>query len=83
MNTENIHQRRVYKVKYYSPTNTKGSRIKLTNLNTLESNFYSYDYRFNNIIDMAKDIIENELTYLKVKETFNDKENYYLIANNL
>lgn len=83
MNTENLHQRRVYKVKYYSPTNTKGSRIKLTNLNTLESTFYSYDYRFNNIIDMAKDIIENKLTYLKVKETFNDKENYYLIANNL
>ena len=73
----------MYKVKYYSPTNTKGSRIKLTNLYTLESTFYSYDYRFNNIIDMAKDIIENNLTYLKVKETFNDKENYYLIANNL
>lgn len=86
MNTENLqeklNQRRVYKVKYLGPTNHKGSRIKLTNLSGGMSKIYPYNYKYNNIQDMAIDIIENELTYLKVKDYFYDKQEVYLIAKN-
>lgn len=82
MNTENLHQRTIYKAKYLPATNTKGARIKLTNLNTNKSIVHPYDYRFNNVHEQAINKIENLLTYLKVKDYFFDGVNCYLIAKN-
>lgn len=82
MNTENLHQRTIFKAKYLAPTNTKGSRIKLTNLNNGKVIIYPYDYQFNNVHDQAIARIENVLTYLSVKETFYDGNECYLIAKN-
>lgn len=80
--SDQLNQRRIFKVKYLGPTNYKGSRIKLTNIHSETSAIYPYDYRFNNIHDMATDIIENTLTYLKVTDVFYDKNSCYLIAKN-
>lgn len=77
-----LNQKRVYKAKYLSPTNYKGSRVKLTNLYSGESKIYPYNYKYNNIQEIATDIIENKLTYLKVIDYFYDKQNLYLIATN-
>lgn len=79
---QDLNKKRIYKAKYLGPTNYKGSRIKLTNLYENKSTIYPYNYKYNNIADQAVNIIENELTYLKVVETFYDKQELYLIAKN-
>ena len=79
---QKLNKKRVYKAKYLGPTNYKGSRVKLTNLYGGDSKIYPYNYKYNNIQDMAIDIIENELTYLKVTDYFYDKQEVYLIAKN-
>lgn len=79
---QKLNKKRIYKAKYLGPTNYKGSRIKLTNLYENKSIIYPYNYNYNNIADQAVNIIENELTYLKVVDTFYDKQELYLIAKN-
>ena len=45
----------IIEVKYLGPTNTKGSRIKLTSSRFNQSVTIPYDYRFNNASDIAVD----------------------------
>lgn len=75
-----MKHKRVYKVKYLAPTSTKGSRVKITNLNTSETKIEPYNYKYNNIQDIATYYIEEMYTYLKVTESFFDKDTLYLIA---
>jgi hypothetical protein len=74
--------RKVFKAKYYGPTNTKGSRIKIINLDTLEAKFFSYNYQFNNTRDNAIYFIENLISYNKVVNYFYDYDTnfWYLIS---
>jgi hypothetical protein len=79
---QNLNQKRIYKAKYLGPTNCEGSRIKIKDLYNDKVITYPYNYNYNNIEDMAVNIIENELTYLKVTEAFYDNKELYLIAKN-
>jgi hypothetical protein len=79
---QKLNQKRIYKAKYLAPTNYEGSRIKIKDLYTNKVITYPYNYKYNNIEDMAVNIIENELTYLKVTEAFCDNNELYLIAKN-
>ncbi|MGL5985074.1 MAG: hypothetical protein ACRCZ1_07470, partial [Cetobacterium sp.] len=51
---------RTFEVKFISATNTKGSRIKITDLLKNESKTISYNYSYNNAMDGAVDFLENE-----------------------
>ena len=42
-----------YEVKYYGATNTKGARVKLTELRNGASKFISYDYALDSIAEMG------------------------------
>lgn len=44
---------RIFIVKYLSPTNLKGGRIKITDKRAGESKTISYSYRHNNSLDEA------------------------------
>lgn len=41
----------VFTVKYYGPTDTKGSKVKITNQD--KSKYIPYDHSYNNALDMA------------------------------
>ena len=67
----------VYKAKYLSPTDYKGARIKITNLDNLESKIIPYDYRFNNAKEIAIHYI-NSMGVRKVINTFWDDSTSYV-----
>ena len=54
---KNFH---ILKVKYLSPTNYKGARVKITSERFEQSKIISYDYSKNSIKDMAIDWLEKE-----------------------
>ena len=51
------------KVKFLGATNTKGERVKITSTRHNKSKIISYDYTFNNALEVAKDYLENDLKY--------------------
>ena len=51
------------KVKFLGATNTKGERVKITSTRHNQSKVISYDYQFNNALEVAKDYLENDLKY--------------------
>jgi len=46
-------------VKYLGPTNTRGSRVKLTSYRFKESVTLDYDYSFNSPLEQAKAHLDN------------------------
>ena len=51
------------KVKFLGATNTKGERVKITSTRHNNSKIISYDYKFDNALEVAKDYLENDLKY--------------------
>lgn len=51
------------KVKFLGATNTKGERVKITSTRHNKSKIISYDYSFNNALEVAKNYLENDLKY--------------------
>ena len=47
-------------VKYMSPTDTKGARVKLTSFRFNEVKFIPYDYALSSIAEMAKNYLESK-----------------------
>lgn len=74
MNTINLH---MIEVKYYGPTNSRGSRIKLTSHRFEDSLYVPYNYKFNTTLDIARDYLEEQgCTIVGSGET----KNGYIIA---
>ncbi len=48
------------KIKFMSATNTRGSRVKIIDERFEESITLSYDYEYNNSIDLAIDYLESK-----------------------
>ena len=74
-NLENFH---LITVSYLCPTNTKGSRVKITSERFKQSKIISYDYRFNNSMDCAQNwLIENNFIIIGQAE---GKKHDYIIT---
>lgn len=73
---------KIFKAKYFGATNTRGSRIKIVNIDTMEAKFIPYNYQYNNTRDNAINYIEQILTYNKVVKYFYDDDTkfWYLIS---
>lgn len=56
----NLH---AIEVKYLGPTNTLGSRVKLTSLRFKDSVIIDYDYSKNSIVEMAINWIANNASH--------------------
>lgn len=54
---ENFH---LIEARYFGPTNSRGSRIKLTSSRFEQSKTIPYNYEFNNARDIAIDYLEKE-----------------------
>lgn len=67
----------IIEVKYISATDTKGSRVKLINDRFNESKLINYDYNFNNILDIALDVITKK--DLIIGYNYNEKTGVYNI----
>lgn len=67
----------IIEVKYLGATDTKGSRVKLINDRFKESKLINYDYKFNNILDIALDVITKK--ELIVGYNYNEKRCVYNI----
>lgn len=70
---------KIYKIKTLAPTNYKGTRIKITNLNNKNNITIPYNYKYNNSLDMARNYIENNIIYLKPDFHFYDKDILYIV----
>jgi hypothetical protein len=69
----------IIKVKYIGPPNTKGSRVKLTDLTTGKSWFIPYDYNCANVVTMTENYINH--TGLKLVDYIPAYDDcYYLIV---
>ena len=53
---ENLH---AFTIKYIGPTNTKGSRVKITSERFGQSKTFAYNYAYNNVVDMAEEYLED------------------------
>lgn len=51
------------KVKFLGATNTKGERVKITSTRHNKSKIISYDYQFNNALQVAMYYLINDLKY--------------------
>jgi len=67
------------KVKFLGATNTKGERVKITSTRHNKSKIISYDYTFNNALEVAKDYLENDLKYT-VKATCELPQGYGVLV---
>ena len=73
---------RVYKAKYLSPTEHKGARVKLINLDNLESKIIPFNYQFNNAKDVALHHINRETNYFVHSTFWDESTSYcYLLTN--
>ena len=52
---ENLH---AFTIKYLGPTNTKGSRVKITSERFEQSKTFAYNYTYSNIVDMAEEYLQ-------------------------
>tara|TARA_Y100001963_G_scaffold131310_1_gene188515 strand:- start:408 stop:692 length:285 start_codon:yes stop_codon:yes gene_type:complete len=76
---------RSFKIKLLPATNTKGTRIKITDtffygrtINTTAV-VLSYDYKYNNALDQAKDHLKKVCQIDLIGSSFNTKDNSYIL----
>lgn len=77
---DNYPHQKVYKAKLLPATNTKGTRIKITNVETGVTKIEPYRYEFDSGKELAIYYIEQMYTTLPVMNTFADKDTLYLIC---
>ena len=77
---DNHPHQEVYKAKYLPATNTKGSRVKIINVNTGVTKIEPYRYEFDDLREFATYYIEQMYTTLLVMNFYSDKDILYLIC---
>jgi len=82
---ENLRNYRMIKVTYVSPTNERGSRIKLLetaryNDKKTESKTFSYDYAIGDVQKQGFEVLKKN--GFKVVCTASDKDNYIFLCDN-
>jgi hypothetical protein len=76
--SQNLH---LIEVKYLGPSNTRGSKVKLTSLRFPgDSLTVSYSYRFHNILDEGLDILKAG-GFKVVGYGYDEKKKVYIIAS--
>jgi hypothetical protein len=70
----------IFKATYVKPSEKRGARVKLTNLNMQKGVFKPYLYSMNNLKEIATHYIFEQNGSLVVTDTFWDKEHLYLIT---
>ena len=73
---------RIFEVKFFGPTNTKGARVGIYDLrNNKRCVVLSYNYSTGNIVEQARQWLESKgIECEAVSETFNHK--VYLMSDN-
>lgn len=75
---------RVLEVKYLSPTNTQGSRVKVVDTYFDESIIIGWNYEFNNMLEVALDNLLNKrnlkIEVIGISENYKTKSNYITIT---
>ena len=76
-----MNHKRAFRIKYLSPTNTKGERVKIIDIRHKNSWIISYDYSKNNIKEIAIEFLKNE--GIKIDGYFYDEHSheYYLMTD--
>lgn len=81
---ESIPYMRTFEVKYLSATNTRGSRVKIIDLQRSEHKevyvVISYDYELNNIWEMAQKYLNEKGIKIVCRCSSNDRD--YLLTDN-
>lgn len=70
---------KLFKVKTLSATNTKSTRVKITNLQTSEIKVLPYNYKYNNSAEIAKNWIENIRYYVTVDYFWSESDKCYYL----
>ena len=69
METKNL---RIIKVKFYGPTNNRGSRFRIYD-DFRKSKYYDYDYEFNSILDQVVSILVGKgFNIIGTSDAYND-----------
>jgi hypothetical protein len=76
-NNRNFH---LLKIKYITPTNTRGSRVKIIDLRFNKSKTIPFNYEFDCIVEMVKSEIKNK-SLIQGKAWDEKTKDYYLILN--
>lgn len=73
---------RMFEVKYLGPTNTRGSRVKITDTRFQKSVILSKSYKFDDVLEQAKEFLESKGIKL-VSRTWDERtKNDYLMTDN-
>ena len=74
---------RVLEVKYLSPTNTQGSRVKIVDTYFNEAIIVSWNYEFNNSLEVALEYLLNKrnlkIKIIGISENYKTKNDYITI----
>ena len=75
--------RKLIKVNYLGPTNTRGSRVSIKDLLRKKKKIIPYDYSKTNIIDMAIEYLadKNKINKNEIEELLTYCNNYYLVVD--
>lgn len=76
----NYPHQKIYKAKILPATNNKGTRVKITNVETGIFKIEPYRYEFSNLKELVSYYIEERYTTLPVMNYFYDQETLYLIC---
>lgn len=71
---------RIFKVKYFGPTYSKGSRIQITDERFQKTIMIPYNYEYNSAVDGARAHLES-LGFTDL-QTAEGKDNMYLVTGN-
>ena len=72
---------RTFEVRYVGATNSRGARVQITDLLRNEKRIIAYDYKFNNVMDMAIEFLQNELK-VEILYTSENQKGYLLHTDN-
>ncbi len=74
---------RILEIKYLGPTNTQGSRLKIVDTYFNEAIIISWDYEFNNSLEVALDYLLNKkglnIEVIGISENYKTKNDYITI----
>ena len=79
--TTNIKNARVFKVKYFGATNTKGSRFKLVDLRQKKAIWLYKDYKYNSGVEQCINYLKGLGIETLFKAEYDDKTDL-IITNN-
>ena len=73
--------RKLIKVSYLGPTNTRGSRVSIKDLLRKKKKIIPYDYSKTNIIDMAIEYLvdKNKIDKNKIEKVLTFNEDYLVV----